>query len=195
MVFNAKNYIRTHDWVTRSELRKFLPNYLSVSVANEPFVILEIGSYQGLSACYFSDEWLNHPDSYIVCVDPFDINDTTTHLDNKTESIFYENIQRSKNASKILLIKNYSKDFFQQLPSDEMFDFIYIDGSHIPENVIYDLKHSFQHLKSGGILWMDDYNHKEIKQNSIRYAVDTTLSELNPHTILHKQYQIAIRKI
>lgn len=195
MTYSPTKYAHTHDWVTNSELRKYLPKYLKYTV-DTPFKMLEIGSYQGLSACYFSDEWLDHPESSILCVDPFDINDTTTPLDSETEAMFDENIRRSKNGSKIIPYKMYSRDFFQTVASNpplEEFDFIYIDGSHIPEDIVYDMKESYCRLKPGGIMWMDDYMGGT--DGSICRAVDATLKELGNPPILHKAYQLAVQKM
>jgi predicted O-methyltransferase YrrM len=192
MTFNASKYAHTADWVTNSELRKNLPLYLNTS-PTIPYKILEIGSYQGMSACFFSDEWLEHPDSTLDCVDPFDLNDTTTPLDSETEKMFMENIQRSKNTSKITVHRMYSRNYFNSVSPLPLFDLIYIDGSHVPEDIIHDMEESYRRLKTGGIMWMDDYMGG--RDDSIRKAMDATVKKLGNPPILHKSYQLAVRKI
>ena len=62
--------------------------------------ILEIGSFEGSSAVYFSDNLLDHPDAELTCVDPFLENDTTTPFSvdgNDTMHLFINNISKSKN--------------------------------------------------------------------------------------------------
>lgn len=194
-MFNAKKYTHTHDWITRSELRRNLHRFLSSP--DDPRCILEIGSYEGLSACYFSDEWLNHPDSKLFCVDPFDLGDVTTDLTTETETNFRANIARSKNASKITLFKMYSRNFYaiqNQRPSVpiDIFDIIYIDGSHLPADIIMDMTQCYRLLKPGGIMWMDDYHFG--KDGSVKRAMDDVLETLTGYSVIHRDYQLGIQK-
>lgn len=84
------NYINAN-W---SELKNNILNFIDPT---KEIHVLEIGSYQGSSACLFSDLILFNESSTLTCVDPFDINDETTNLDNNTKNIFYNNIKLSSN--------------------------------------------------------------------------------------------------
>jgi len=194
-MYDPKKYQHTNDWFSGSELRRNLSRFLPSP--EEPRSILEIGSYEGLSACYFSDELLNHPDSKLVCVDPFDSGDVTTEVTPETELFFRSNISLSKNASKVTLFKMFNRDFYaiqrQRLQSvSELFDLIYIDGSHLPADIILDMTECYKLLKPGGIMWMDDYHFG--KDGSVKHAMDSVLSSLTGYRIIHKDYQIAIQK-
>jgi len=194
-MYDPKNYKHTNDWFSGSELRRNLPRF--IQSPEHPRSILEIGSYEGLSACYFSDELLNHPDSKLVCVDPFDSGDVTTEVTPETELLFRSNISLSKNASKVTLFKMFNRDFYaiqrQRLQSvTELFDLIYIDGSHLPADIILDMNECYKLLKPGGIMWMDDYYFG--KDGSVKRAMDSVLSSLTGYRIIHKDYQIAIQK-
>lgn len=100
---------------------------------------------------------LTHPTSRLTCVDPW-----------KGETMF----QRSRiNFSDIEKeFDENTKDFKKQLikvKSDSVpwlannrenrYDFIYVDGDHMPQAVMLDLLLSFKLLKPGGIMGIDDY--------------------------------------
>lgn len=115
---------------------------------------LEIGSYEGRSACYTI---LKAPEnSNITCIDiwsnpevekKFDEN-VNVVLENSNKNIKFTKI---KSNSKFALIKMLSEGGAGQL------DFIYIDGSHSSQDVLYDALLSFDLLKVGGVLIFDDY--------------------------------------
>lgn len=52
--------------------------------------------------------------------------------------------------------KGYSRDELDKLEK-ESYDIVYIDGSHMAEDVYYDLMHTFPLVKPGGIVICDDY--------------------------------------
>jgi len=49
-----------------------------------------------------------------------------------------------------------SDRFFAELPSDELFDLIFVDGLHQWLQTYRDLINSFRHLKKGGVILLDD---------------------------------------
>jgi beta-1,4-mannosyl-glycoprotein beta-1,4-N-acetylglucosaminyltransferase len=190
---NAKNsyqkqyeYIFTNTWFINSEIKQLLFNYVNKSTINK---ILEIGSYEGASACFFSDHLLDNQLSCITCVDPFSLNDTTSPLNNTTKIHFYNNIRKSKNYNKVFVEEMYSTDFYKK--NDKTYNFIYIDGSHLLDDIIADFNNCLQIIEYNGIIWMDDYGAGEITR-----CIDN-LYEANKHClqIVHKGYQIAFRKI
>jgi predicted O-methyltransferase YrrM len=159
----------------------------------EEIHVLEIGSYKGSSACLFSDLILLHDLSTLTCVDPFDINDKTTQVQENTRKIFYDNIKLSSNFNKIIVKEMYSKDFY--LENNNIYDLIYIDGSHELEDITLDFKNCLKILKKGGILWMDDYGGGD-PPNSIRNHIDILIKETEYNLeIIYKGYQIAFKKI
>lgn len=185
---NQDEYIFTNTWFINSEIKKLLFNYVNKSSINK---ILEIGSYEGASACFFSDHLLDNEQSHIICVDPFSINDTTSPLNNNTKTFFLNNIKKSKNYNKVLVEEMYSTDFYKKNNNRNTFNFIYIDGSHLLHDIITDFNNCLQIIEYNGIIWMDDYGAGEITK-----CIDN-LYEANKHClqIIHKGYQIAFRKI
>ena len=77
MHINLSNYKYTHDWFLFCELRKLATIFFH---PDKKHTVLEIGSFEGLSACGIIDNLFEHSESHIDCVDPFDIGDTTTPL-------------------------------------------------------------------------------------------------------------------
>jgi beta-1,4-mannosyl-glycoprotein beta-1,4-N-acetylglucosaminyltransferase len=177
-------YTFTNTWFEYSEIKHVLLNYIGKSSCNK---ILEIGSYEGASACFFSDNLLDNEQSFITCVDPFSENDTTSPLNNTTKIHFYNNIRNSKHYNKMLVEEMYSTDFYKK--NDKTYNFIYIDGSHLLEDIITDFNNCLQIIEDNGIIWMDDYGAGEITN-----CIDN-LYEKNKHRlqIIHKGYQIAFR--
>lgn len=177
----------SNNWFNNSELKLNIYNYLNPNNINK---ILEIGVYEGASSCYFSDNFLNKEGSLLVCVDPFNTMDTTSPVTQDTFLIFKNNISKSKNWKKVLLSKLYSKDFFKK--NKNTFDFIYIDGSHIPNDIKSDFEESLKIINNKGIIYCDDYlggNNYEIKQ-----VYDELYDKYKDKlTIVHKGYQIAFQ--
>ena len=85
----------------------------------------------------------------------------------------------------------YSDEYFSsvQVP---LFTFIYIDGSHEPEQIYKDLRNAFRHLESGCIMWMDDY----MANPNIKQVMDEFVSEYSSNVnLIHLGYQLALRKV
>jgi len=196
VVFIQMNYNYTQNWYYQSELYRILPNILKT---NNKYRILEIGSFEGLSACGFSDNFIDHSDSTLDCVDPFIVSGTVPSntcrcIDTNTKNIFLENIKKSKNYSKITSHFMTSDDFFKT--NTKLFDFIYIDGCHEPEFIENDINNSIKFLNDGGIIWMDDYGGNTSNDGKIKIHIDKFLKpHIDKFDIIHKNYQLSIKKI
>lgn len=186
MSFDISKYDFGYKWFLGCALHKKLHEFADPKKEHH---ILEIGNFEGMSACWFSDEWLSHPSSTLTCVDPFDVSDTCTPVTNDTEKRFLSNIAKSKGSAKTTICKAYSDDFFQQ--NKHTFDIIYIDGSHLPAQVAKDMEHAFSVLRPGGIMWMDDYAY-----HAIRNTMNAFLQKYTGHyKQIHMDYQLAIQKL
>ena len=151
--------------------------------------ILEIGSFEGLSASFFLRYLKN---SKLVAVDSL----------NKNTS-FYKNFK--KNKKKIRNFKFYniiSDDYFKKYKKDK-FDIIYIDGAHDCNSVINDGKNSFKILKKGGILIFDDllYQYKNaddkkkyIESEFVIGGILLFLSKFKHIEILYAGHQLILKK-
>ena len=178
-------YKFTQNWFGTSEIKQLLHLVLNPS---NIIHMLEIGCYEGQSTVFFSDNYLDNINSKLVCVDPFltiENNDHSQFLQNNQEMNFDHNIKLSKNYDKITVHKITSDDFFAN--NIDKFNFIYIDGCHLPDYIDRDMMNGFKALKPYGIMWMDDYMGGD---GSIKKAMDQVLDKLNgQYELLHKNYQ------
>ena len=95
------------------------------------FRYLEIGSYEGNSALYVSN---NFPKGHVTCVDFWEaVGEYEGNDFSVIEKNFDSNIRGLPNVNKI---KDTSDNFFTQ--NQTMFDFIYIDGNHKFDYVLRD---------------------------------------------------------
>lgn len=175
-------------------LKTELPKYVDV---NKKLNILEIGNFEGLSACFFSDYFLNHPNSKLYCVDPYyhtgSVSGITCQcIDANTEKIFNENIRKSKHYKKIYKNKMTSSKFFEN--NNEVFDIIYIDGCHEPNYIKADIHGSFESVTKNSIIWMDDYGGITTSDGPIKNHIDECLKIYRKRfKILYKGYQLGIQ--
>jgi len=193
MNFDYNKYRFTQKWfheqvALKTELHKYIDTSKKLN-------ILEIGNFEGLSSCFFSDNYLNHEESKLYCVDPYYITGsvegiTSQCIDENTEKIFIENIQKSKNYNKINKFKKTSDEFF--IDNDIIFDIIYIDGCHEPEYIERDIKNAFEFTKKDSIIWFDDYGGGV--NGSIKKYINNFLQKYkNEFKILYIGYQLGIQ--
>ena len=177
--------VYTTDWVSPFEERwrdelSHLKNQSNVR-------ILEIGSFEGRSANWFLDNIATHPSSSVTCVDPFGP---------RLEQFFYHNIRVGGNAERVVKLKGKSQDVLRDLDLKERFDFIYVDGCHLPACAITDITLSWDLLKLGGVLIIDDYGWDEPPLlDRPELAVDSFLQIFEPYIeVRHKGHQVIVRK-
>lgn len=180
-------YNFTVTWFDDSELKKYIGDHIS---PDQDISFLEIGSYEGASACFISDNYLNGDKSTLTCVDPFDISDSTSPVYSNMKNIFKNNVTASKNWNKIRLRQMYSNEFYKV--NNKKYSFIYIDGSHLLEDIKMDFINCLNILDNNGIMWMDDYGSSAPVTELINSLHDKYKDNL---IIIHKGYQIAFRKI
>lgn len=136
--------------------------------------IVEIGIYEGASTVFWSDFYLNHPESRLISIDPF-TGSQEHHEDpdrypelNNIEITARGNIAKSNNADKIEVIKGCSWDVFPELNrrfnGAPWIDLLYIDGAHDSVSVARDTALYLPMVKSEGICIFDDFAHPDVKQ-------------------------------
>lgn len=165
---------------------------------------LEIGSLEGRSTCWLMDNILTHPTSKILCLDLFDDSGKQgvwsnelycTHDFPLLFSNFRYNIEEYGNQVeyKIGMSQKLLKDFKE----NDIFDFVYIDGSHIASDVLQDIVLAFPLLKTNGIMILDDYTW-EMFGNPLRHpkiAVDAFLEIYqNQYRLISKGRQVVVQK-
>jgi len=183
-----KNYKYSKPYFLDSDLRYNLEKLIDKKSISS---FLEIGSFEGLASIWINKKFL-HPKGKHIIVDPFtDINDTTTYVDELVENNFKYNLAKIKKDN-LQFFRITSDQFFKENTS--MYDFIYIDGSHLLEDIEKDLENSDKYLLENGIIWCDDYLGGDYP-NECKIAYDK-FYEKNKHKydVLFKNYQIAYRK-
>lgn len=182
------SYEFTSDWFTPKV--KIFEKYLGHLSDEANLNFLEIGSYEGRSACWLLDNILTDPSSYLTCVDPFWTN---------TELAFDENVLRTGRKHQVTKIKGCSDPSLLSL-QPESFDFIYVDGDHKAPGVLFDVTVSFALLKPGGLMMLDDYLWKTSDPaigplNKPKISIDAFINIYSEHIeLMHHQRQIVFRK-
>ena len=155
--------------------------------------ILEIGSYEGRSAIFFLKTF---PNARITCVDTWSGSDE--HINENfdiIESYFDKNTGNYQNEKRLIKIKDSSDNFF--LENTHKFDLIFVDGDHSSKQVKKDINNSWEILKNGGYLILDDYlwwyyrNLRENPSSSINSFIEQNIANIDD---LKVWKQIIIKK-
>lgn len=185
-------YTFTNSWFT--DKHPVIDKYFKPTT--QPCHILEIGAYEGAGTTFYIDNYLDHPQSSITSIDPFDPSDVTSPVHNDTYIRFLTNIIASKYPHKSKVHKDYSRNILPLLMiGTQKFDFISVDGGHLAEDVLVDAVLSFHLLKPNGLIFFDDYP-TWLETKGPKNAIDAFLDCYSKHiTVLHKGYHVLVRKI
>lgn len=133
----------------------------------EAQLVLEVGSYEGASACYLIDVLGRKAPLEIHCIDHWDggIEHRAAGVDMAAvEQRFHRNTAivagKSPFPVDLRIHKGRSENCLGALLSRQpkpQFDFIYVDGSHQAADVLLDASMAFRLLRVGGIMVLDDY--------------------------------------
>jgi predicted O-methyltransferase YrrM len=130
-----------------------------------PRRMLEIGSYEGQSACFLIETVGQMHESELHCIDTWQggIEHGAINMA-EVERRFLNNTEKAIRAapqSVTLKVHKARSDFaLAQLfvqGYEGFFDFIYIDGSHQAPDVLADAVLAFRLLRKGGLMAFDDY--------------------------------------
>lgn len=146
-------YRFTFDWVT--DKTEAWESDLAHLKGKAGVRALEIGCFEGQSACWFLDHILTDPTSRLTCVDPFAIPMDSVLL-RYFERYFDHNIAASGAGDRVTKLVGSSQVVLRSFPPLP-FDFIYVDGSHRVGDVMQDAVLTWPLLRSGGIVIFDDY--------------------------------------
>ena len=181
-----------------------------------PTRILEIGSYEGASACYLIDQLAAQKSVELHCIDTWQgglehQNGSTAHVNMAdVEQRFYYNTQTAiANAAHNVELVIHKGPSDVELPKllaggkQGYFDFIYIDGSHQAPDVLFDALLGFELLKIGGVIAFDDYLWHEPLPNGIdpircpKIAIDafTTIFCRKVRPVVAPTVQIYVQKV
>jgi predicted O-methyltransferase YrrM len=153
-------YEFTVDWFS-----KYWPNWLTLVGDQRISNILEIGSFEGRSACTMIDHFSKTAALEVFCIDDWGGSADQAEFDmDVVEQRFNRNIQRAvaeaPNVVKVQKLKGKSITTMSALLANgyqDYFDLIFIDGSHEAPDVLGDLVMSYQLCAIGGLIICDDY--------------------------------------
>ena len=169
--------------------------------AEQPKVVIEIGSYEGRASIWILENLLKNPESRLFCVDTFADADLPTSYGSR----FKANLAEARNGpddNRPHIYAGLSSDFLLQFNVlKNQADFIYVDGSHRASDVLVDLVLSFRILRVGGVIICDDYlggaSH-DLLLDSPKLAIDAFTNIFRDQIEIINGvplYQIAFRKI
>ena len=119
----------------------------------QPRTVVEVGSYEGSSACWLMRELLRAPESRLYCIDVWTGEDGEALFQR-----FCANIAELPNAGQVEVLRGWSHNALRQLIARGVkADLLYIDGGHDAPTVLRDLVAGFDLVKVGGLVICDDY--------------------------------------
>lgn len=180
-------------------------NYHTQALKAHPGVnILEVGSFEGLSAIWFLTEVLTGPGALLTCVDPWMpyaelvdhemevmLHHAEAHFDYNTA------LACAESGAQLDKRKGRSDQILPLLPAAS-YDLIYIDGSHQAKDVLTDLIFAWRLLKVGGLMICDDYQHTRHLDPlwTPKMAIDAFLGCFQHHyQLLQKNWLVVLRKV
>ncbi|MEG4006621.1 tetratricopeptide repeat protein [Microcoleus sp. Pol11C1] len=179
----AKDYQFTQDWFTHNIpiWQRHLQQFTGIA----DFQVVEIGSFQGMSACWLLDNILTHPTAKITCIDLY------------FQQHFKGNIVKTGAADRVIELEGYSQDLLINLAS-EYYDVAYIDGCHKPTSALQDAILSWRLVKVGGLMIFDDYEFTfpDSPEQDTKIGIDVFLEMFGSQLeVVHKGYQLIVKKI
>jgi len=157
---------------------------------------LQIGVFTGNASVWLLQNILTDPSSLLVDIDPWCGNlphESNYNWDDIQEAYKEQTAPYSK---KLQTHKTFSGDWLKA-NREVTYDFIYIDGDHLPESVALDADLSWDLLKYGGILAFDDYewDHPDGTDKNPKPAIDAWLEKHKKEIeIFRKGWQVWIKK-
>jgi predicted O-methyltransferase YrrM len=112
-------------------------------------IAVEIGTYEGVSACVIAKGLL--PDGQLYCVDPWPPH---RRKENPSWTICRRELRRQGVLSRVVFVQRRSQDAEAHLP--QQYDFIFVDADHSYEGLEVDWGLVVRRLTPGGIVCLHD---------------------------------------
>jgi len=192
-------YQFTKDWFNWApEVWNQLTPMLSGEAGKRHF--LEIGSFEGRSSVWIAENMMQDGD-HLRCIDTWEGGEEhgAENMGEVEERFRANLVVATKKFPERLIFqsKGTSVARLAQLQGKTMFDFIYIDGSHIAKDVLTDACMAWPLLKLEGLMVFDDYmwgNPRDALHRP-KIAIDAFTNIFGETAeIVHVGYQLVVRK-
>jgi predicted O-methyltransferase YrrM len=190
-----RNYKFTKKWFER-HIPMWDKTLDDLKKNNEKINVLELGVFEGRAAVWILDELFKNLESKLITIDTF----KNIFVNYDYESTFRRNIKESGKENQVEIIKSNSFDALIKLNYEKklIFDLIYVDGSLTACDVLADIVLSWNLLKEGGIMILDNYewDYYEEEFNNPRIAIDSFLKTYQQQmVVIFKRFQVAVKKV
>jgi predicted O-methyltransferase YrrM len=189
----AKDNGFQRDWFT-SNVPFWMEIFDRCGLRDRPTNVMEIGSFEGLSACFLLRQL---PEARLTCVDTWQGSDEHAGMEliASTEAAFDRHVAPWR--ERVTKRKGYSLPYLASLRPEDKFDLIYVDGSHHADDVLVDAIRGFEQLKVGGVMILDDYLWRYYSRSSENpaTAINAFLRVVEGrYRLVLAYYQLAIEK-
>lgn len=201
------DYANMYNWTNDlpdDSINAFLSviNYINTKNVNQRKHILEIGTFAGTSAIKLVELIKNADITVIDMWEDYNevggtIGTVDKMKDNHIERIFYQNLEASGLKHLFTIKKGNSFDVLLSLIKDNVFfDVIYVDGSHTLLDSYVDIMLSFELLRKGGVLIIDDvpFNSGDILNSPLEGVRSFVQRNEKRITILHSGFRLFLEK-
>lgn len=125
-------------------------NAINHNFVNEDMIVgIEIGVLNGETSDFFLSTWRN---LFLFGIDPFIPDSMDSSLIGNVEVVIE---LETKHRGRFVLMQDYSQNVISKF-KDETYDFVFIDGSHVFEDVKRDYELYEKKIKSGGLIFFHD---------------------------------------
>lgn len=163
-------------------------------------IAVEIGSFEGLSACFLLWYVFDQADGELICIDPFAKWPRMPAGADNYESRFDANTALFDKRRVVRKVTSTSHPGLLGLLAEGYegrVDFIYVDGSHNGLDTVIDGALAWKLLRAGGLMVFDDYwwSPKLPRTQRPEAAIDAFLSIVRDEAkVIHRGRQVALRK-
>ena len=173
----------TQDWF--SERIPGIQNCIDQLTEKSKF--LEIGCFEGLSTCWLLDQM---DGGVMFSIDNFAGDGDYELNGDELYEIAKSNINETVKSNQVhnLMRTTSYKGMADLIHQGWEFDFIYVDGSHNPKDVLVDICMAWGMLKVGGVMMLDD----AIKED-LRMAINSFYRIFNDKCdVIHNEYSVEV---
>ena len=189
----GQNGVTQHVSMWNSCLVPYMNEYFSASP-----IILELGSWEGLSACYWLSCIVLPWKGQLICVDHFQDHPTATGQERLRK--FHANVEKCGGQEQTTLYDDFTVSALMKLlKNKQQWALVYVDASHRADDTLLDAMLAWKGLQKNGLMVFDDYEWYDQPHSSDEHpkrGIDAFLSVHKEQLeIFHQGYQMIVRKL